>query len=142
MAYQLDPSKVLIWQAGRPAELWMSHRQWVGEFIDKYQLRPLTPDGYPYYQAPGHLAEPVIHAAAEHSERAESRPKWPWPWPFPGGIRIPHFHFGPDVYLVERKQWEEFSNRVVKDLQERLAQAKEISFEQTLALSEAVTAIR
>lgn len=142
MAYQLDPSKVLIWQAGRPAEIWMSHRQWVGEFIDKYQLDPLAPDAYPYYQAPGHLTELGTGAEAERSERAELRPKWPWPGPFPGGIRIPHFHYGADVYLVERKQWDEFSNRVVKDLHDRLGQAREISFEQTLALNEAITTIR
>lgn len=142
MAYQIDPSNLLIWKAGRPAELWMSHRQLVGEFIDKYKLEPLEPDAYPYYQPTGNRAEPGMGAEAELSKRAQLRPKWPWPSPFPGGIRIPHFHFGPDVYLVDRKQWDEFSGRVVKDLQERLGQAKAISFEQTLALNEAITAIR
>ncbi len=142
MAYQLDPTKVVIWQAGRPAEIWLSHRKLVRNIIRQYKLKPLPTDAYPYYQTPGQMAEFGVDLETAALKKAGKRARWIWPIPFPGGIRIPHLHFGGDVYLVERGQWAEFSEHVVADLRQRLKQANEISFEQTLALNEAVTAIR
>ena len=131
---QIDELKELKWLVGRPAELWLSQRVLVAKMIKEFDLKPLPVEDYPYLPMG---VEKAAEAAAMPmaSEKASLRIRWPFP--FPGGIRIPHFHFEGDVYLVESKQWEQFSTSVVKDVQQRLANASRVSFEQVLAIEEA-----
>ena len=55
-----------------------------------------------------------------------------WPFPFPGGIRGPHIHFEKNIYLLDEKQWRDFSGRIMKDIQSRIANANSVSFDQLL----------
>jgi hypothetical protein len=141
---QIDPTKLVIWKAGRPAELWLSHRELVAGFIKKHNLKPLEPESYPSMpvEMTGASEAMTLAAASSKSKQAEWVSRIPWPKPFPGGIRIPHFHFGPDLYLVDRDQWKEFSDMVVRDVGDRLGKAREIGFEQVLELTEGTASLR
>ena len=59
----------------------------------------------------------------------------------PGGIRIPHLHFRGDVYLLNEKQWKDFSIKVIKDFQAKLSRVNTVSFEQEMEISEAVDSL-
>lgn len=131
-------SRLLIWELGRPAELWLSYRGLISKLITQYKLKPLGSEAYPYLPMPG---EPGMAALAAAPEAGKKALRWPWPIPFPGGIRIPHLHFDRDIYLVEPKQWREFSQSVVKDIQQRLTDTAEVNFEQTLQLGEAAAGL-
>jgi hypothetical protein len=58
-----------------------------------------------------------------------------------GGIRIPHFHFGGDVYLLNEDQWRTFSSGLLKDFAKKLTGAKNISFSQLVDVADAVEEI-
>ena len=55
-----------------------------------------------------------------------------------GGIRVPHVHYEENVYLLTDKQWNAFSQKVIKNFQDKLSNAKGVNFEQLMKLSEAM----
>ncbi|PKM43843.1 MAG: hypothetical protein CVV05_13395 [Gammaproteobacteria bacterium HGW-Gammaproteobacteria-1] len=135
---ELDPIRVLKWKAGRPADIWLSHRDLVAGMIKKFNLKALEIDAYPSMPAAA-MPEAAVTATKSRSLAVEAKLRWPKP--FPGGLRIPHLHYGADIYLLDRAQWKEFSGTVLREAAERIAKAKEISFEQTLELTEAVNTL-
>ena len=58
-----------------------------------------------------------------------------------GGMRMPHFHLGDGIYAVDEKQWGQFTQRVMTDLSAKLANAKQVSFEQMMEVADAVQAL-
>jgi hypothetical protein len=139
---QLDLSKILIWRIGRPADIWLSHSALVANVIKKYRLKALDVASYPSMPA---MEAGMIEETAMMSTRTKAAttipPKLRWPRPFPGGLRIPHVHYGADIYLLNSVQWKAFSTDVLRDVTKRIASAKEISFEQTIELAEAVNTL-
>ena len=61
--------------------------------------------------------------------------------PFPGGLRVPHLHFNANVYVLTAKQWRDFSGPLMKDLGAKLAEAKEVNFDQVRAIAEMVDGV-
>lgn len=47
-----------------------------------------------------------------------------------GGMRAPHFHTGDQIYLVPEKAWAEFTREVKRDLSEKLAKVRRVSFDE------------
>ncbi len=137
---EFDPIKVLKWKAGRPADIWLSQRELVAATIKKFNLKALEVDAYPYMPAAAAMPEAAA-ATTTKSRSLAVEAKLRWPKPFPGGLRIPHLHYGADIYLLDRAQWKEFSATVLREAVDRIAKAKEISFEQTLELTEAVNTL-
>lgn len=135
---EFDPIKILKWKAGRPADIWLLQRELVAATIKKFNLKALEVDAYPSVPAAAAMSEA---ATATKSRSLAVEAKLRWPKPFPGGLRIPHLHYGADIYLLDRAQWKEFSATVLREAAERIAKAKEISFEQTLELTEAVNTL-
>jgi hypothetical protein len=135
---EFDPIKILKWKAGRPADIWLLQRELVAATIKKFNLKALEVDAYPSVPAAAAMSE-VATATKSRSLAVEAKLRWPKP--FPGGLRIPHLHYGADIYLLDRAQWKEFSGTVLREAAERIAKAKEISFEQTLELTEAVNTL-
>lgn len=139
---QLDSSKILIWRIGRPADIWLSHQGMVADVIKKYKLKALDVAAYPSVPT---MDMGVLEETAMMTTKAKSIPsvpaKLPWPRPFPGGLRIPHLHYGADIYLLDTRQWREFSAAVLTEVSKRIANAKEVSFEQALELAEAANTL-
>ena len=130
---RIESVRRLTWIYGRPAELWLSYRHLIADLIKKHKLPALPGEAYPYIPMAGEPGMAAFTNAPESGKRASG---WRWPIPFPGGIRIPHLHFNHDIYLLEHKQWKEFSGAVVKDVEQRLADVKEGSFDQIVELGQ------
>jgi len=135
---RIAPAKLFIWEFGRPAELWLSYRAVISKLITQFKLKPLPAEAYPYLPMAG---EAGMAASAQMLESGRRAARFHWPIPFPGGMRIPHLHFDRDVYLVDQKQWNEFSQAVVQDIQKRLAAAKEVGFDQVVQLGESAASL-
>ena len=58
-----------------------------------------------------------------------------------GGIRVPHVHLDGETYILTDKQWDEFSKGVMGSFQKKLANAKGVSFEKLMELSDVMTGI-
>jgi hypothetical protein len=56
-----------------------------------------------------------------------------------GGMKAPHIHLDGKIYLLNERQWAEFSTKVIVDFQERLDKAKSIliNFDQLTSVAEA-----
>jgi hypothetical protein len=58
-----------------------------------------------------------------------------------GGIRVPHIHYDEKIYLLNEAQWAEFSKGVISKAKAKLAEVKEISFDEALALGSITQAL-
>ena len=104
------------WIYGGPRDIWIRNEKLLGELIAKWKLQP-------YAQAGRNKAvtyDPDIR----------------------GGIRLAHLHANGNIYLVQEKQWKEFSGKVIKDFQVKLGSAQSVSFEQLMDISDAVEGVR
>ena len=82
--------------------------------INKFKLRPVPIDSL--------VAEDVFVAFETISERSQRIVRKL----FPRGIRIAHFHFEKDVYLLIKEQWKGFSGNIIRDFQEKLAKVNDM----------------
>lgn len=60
--------------------------------------------------------------------------------PFPGGWRSAHLHFDGDIYLLDHKQWREFSKARLEEFSHQLENTRTISFENFVEVGEALAA--
>ncbi len=116
---------------GIPAPIWVTYVDVIEGYINAQKLRPVAPEVYE-----GLIASAALPAAASR-EAVALFPKIP----FPGGIRLPHFHFKGQLYMLNSDQWKGFSDRIVKEFQAKLADGHKLNFEQVLDVSEAVSGI-
>jgi hypothetical protein len=113
---------------------WTMYRNDVAKFIEANDIKAVQTE----YQ---HMLQPEgTHSKSTNAEKIVIRPA-----PIPGGIRVPHLHCSGKLYLLTRKQWNDFSGQAVSAFKEKLAKANTVesppSFDQLMDLSEAVHAI-
>lgn len=53
-----------------------------------------------------------------------------------GGMKVPHLHFNGEIYVLNKKQWSEFSGEILKEFSKKLTETKTVSFGQLMDLSE------
>ena len=127
----INPFYYKRWLFGIPAPIWLNRMEMIEGFIKENGLQPAALETLPI--------SPLMNQAAG-AEIAERALKIRWPG-FPGGIKIPHLHFGGNVFVLKEELWQKFSAGLVKDLQGRLAKAKSVSFEQAMEISEAIDSL-
>ena len=54
--------------------------------------------------------------------------------PWNGGMKALHLHFEDKLYLIDEKQWAEISVRILADVKAKLANVKEVGFEEGVLL--------
>ena len=52
-----------------------------------------------------------------------------------GGIRVAHLHFNDKIYLLNEKQWAEFSHGVIADCKAKLEIVGQIDFQEAIVLA-------
>jgi len=122
----INPFLIRKWIFGIPAPFWLKNIKMIEQVIREQKLEPVPAESL--------MTEGPLAPMAGEQEKAIRI----WPRPIPGGIRIPHLHFRGDVYLLNESQWKEFSGKVVKEFQTKLARVNTVSFEQVMEISEAV----
>ena len=63
-----------------------------------------------------------------------------WWWKY-GGMKMAHVHLNGQIYLLKDEQWREFSKRILADIQNKLKDAKGVSFENTLDIVNSMESI-
>jgi len=110
-----------------PIDFWARRERMIGEFIQKNGLKPMDTSGYEF--------EAIAGAAEAKAEKAALPFRRP---PFPGGMRMPHLHFEGNVYALNEQQWQAFAGNVVKGLNEKLAKASALSFDDVRDIAEGI----
>jgi transposase len=75
-------------------------------------------------------------AGKENNE--ETNLEWQFKY---GGMKVPHLHINGEIYLMDKKQWNEFSGKIIKEFSKKLAEAKSVNFRQLTELSDAMSEI-
>jgi len=118
----------IIWIRGiPPVDFWIRREGMIGEFVQKNKLKPIDTLPYEFEGLTG-----AVEAREEKAVLPVRRPA------FPGGMRVPHLHFKGSVYALNEQQWRAFSGNVIKDLNEKLAQASVLSFDQVRDIAEGI----
>ena len=108
------------WKIGIPADCWLGEEELIGKFITANKLK---------------AAGKVAAGVAKSTAKAISIDNIIDPR---GGRKTPHLHFKGDIYLLDAKQWREFSTPVLKEMSARLAAVRSIPFESFIEVSQAV----
>lgn len=58
-----------------------------------------------------------------------------------GGMKAAHIHLDGRIYLLNQKAYKEFSQQLINDTRERLAEASSVSFRQILDIADATIGI-
>ena len=56
-------------------------------------------------------------------------------------MRVPHLHFGGDLFVLSPEQWKSFSGAVVNDLNNKLSAVSSLSFDQVRDIAEGLDKI-
>jgi hypothetical protein len=113
---------------GKPVDFWMVQARAVGQFIKANKIKPVAQEALRASSA-GEAPAKAVEIAAE-----------PWWWKY-GGMRVPHLHYGGELYLLDQEQWKAFSGGIVKEFSKKLAAANSVNFGQLMEISEAVNEI-
>jgi len=62
-----------------------------------------------------------------------NHPRWIY-----GGIRVPHLHYKDEIYLLDRDQWNTFSNSILSEVAKKIEQSSKVGFDQLIIMSESV----
>lgn len=115
--------EMLEWKNGGRWDIWAAEIPRVRNFIKEHNLTPLKDAPFQFQRE-------------SMAEKASGIPfYYPWPW---GGMKIAHLHFGRDIYLLNEKQWRDFSNQIMDSYKQKLANVKTVSFDQLMDFSDAV----
>lgn len=55
-----------------------------------------------------------------------------------GGMKVPHLHCNEKVYILDNEQWAKFSDNIIAHSRAKLANVKNISFEEGMLLESAI----
>lgn len=124
----------LEWQrfkAGGRRDFFIAYADRIGKFIEANKLKPVSEN---------HILSPQINIK-EIKLNIAALPSDLIPWWYKGGKKFAHLHYAGDAYLLNAKQWQDFSTQIVEDMSKKVAASKSISFDGVLELSDTISAI-
>lgn len=122
---------MLILKNGGRFDFWITHVEIVRVFIEKQKLQPISQE---------RIGQQVSARSFKAGDKKAIVPEYyiPWPFPFPGGIKVPHLHFGDDIYYLNNKQWREFSGTALKSLQDKFKNIGSVGYDGLMNLADAI----
>ena len=115
--------------SGLVADVWLEHARVVEKYITEKQLSPDT-EVLQFRAAKPEVAEKMSGEQAYADWQLKQ-----------GGIRVPHLHYKGELYLLNKKQWNEFSGEILKEFSKKLAETKTVNFGQLMDISETMNEI-
>lgn len=112
----------LYWKNGGRWDIWVREVSRVKSFIKENNLKPLRD-------------APFLLQGEAAAAKAGSFPIYPWP---NGGMKIAHLHFGRDIYVLNERQWKDFSTQIMDSYKEKLSKVNVVNFDQLMEFSDAV----
>lgn len=129
--YEIDHSRFILKNGGR-FDYWIINHSTIAEFIKEYNLKALGRE---------HLFSGIDEEMLANVKKLDASILYPYPWPFPpfpGGLKIPHLHYKNDIFVLKPKQWKDFSHKVIGEMQEKLASASRVGFEELMDITESL----
>ncbi|GEM_PF-4058190 len=166
MAYKQWTDRLLLKNGGR-FEFWISHLGVIEEFVAKYKIPRFDMEHYAAHHHISYMSSEIAENDANELRYFDIRPfpggrpfpdlrpfpgmimpmrfekeknelKYILPKPFPGGLRIPHLHLRDDIYILDQRQWADFTSTALDNFRARLDSIKSVDFDKLMELSEAI----
>ena len=115
--------------------IWMAWSTFIGKFIDERKIAPVASEHLPYHDE-GPTPQPMAEQRSEAQDLRFIRPR-----PFPGGLKIAHFHYKGEIYLLTESQWQEFTSKAMGMVQEKIQKAETITYQPLMELTQTALAI-
>lgn len=124
--YRIKPWEIY---GGRRA-FFVRYADLVANVVEELKLQPIQEQ----------FRSPAVRAMEKRATTAGEAAAYFDPDMF-GGKRFAHLHYRGEVYMLNREQWQAFTNKIKNDLVKRLQSSSAISVEQIQDLSDAVDPI-
>lgn len=114
------------WGGGMPPEVLIPNARKIGEFLKQHQIPAFNE-----------------HQISKDLELKLSTDPEPLPWiqqlqySVRGGMKVPHLHLADHIYLLNDKQWQEFSGMMLKSIKDKLDNTNKVNFDQLMTLASA-----
>jgi len=122
----ITPEEIHL-KVGKPRDFWLVNAAFIKEFIIKEKLKDVTETTVLPVKAAG---ENVLSANIV-KEYGDIR----------GGMRAPHLHYNGKVFMLDKKQWNKFSETILAQLREKLNSVNSVSFEQVMEISDTIDSL-
>lgn len=114
-------------KVGKPRDFWLVNSAFIKEFIIKEKLKDVTEATI----LPVKAASENVLSANIVKEYGDIR----------GGMRAPHLHYNGKVFMLDKKQWNKFSETILAQLREKLNSVNSVSFEQVMEISDTIDSL-
>ncbi|NYT02556.1 MAG: hypothetical protein GKC10_07355 [Methanosarcinales archaeon] len=118
---------------GGRRDIFMTHAVAIAKFIKTNKIEPVQKE----VLLSRNVAPVAVSAMGDIAESTTMRPWWIY-----GGMKVPHLHYKGEIYILNEKQWGDFSTMVLQEFRAKLADVKTVGFNQLMDLSDVVNDIR
>ena len=123
MSYSYED--MLYLKCGGRWEFWVSQINVIEQFMKSAAGRELI------------QVNAAAHSAAKQDMKASGKAIiWD---PTRGGMRMPHIHYAGEIYILNEKQWEDFSKLAMQALAEKMGKMQKVSFENVMQIAEGMS---
>lgn len=122
------------WKWGVPKDVLLIHSKEIAKFLLDNKIQPF--EEINVLESLGQTVA-VKKAAAKPSPDPWIQQRLP-DYSIWGGMKIPHLHYNGQVFMLDQKQWAAFSRVMLTKIREKLADTKEVSFDELMELSSVV----
>lgn len=116
--------------------IWVAQAKMIGQLIKEWKINPVPREHLPYHRYTM-MSQPVT----KHEAEAEERLTPIIPRPFPGGLKIAHFHYKGEIYLLNKEQWQEFTSLAIGMVKDKIQNAKTVNYKPLMELTETALAM-
>lgn len=116
----------IIWRHGGPRLIWRQNERLIWQIINKFNLKPMDTQKLMGLKT-------ISRTQAKELVNKNMVVKIP---PFPGGIKAAHLHYKGNIFELNKKQWADFSSKIIAEFQTKLSKVRTISFEKAIEISE------
>lgn len=132
------------WIVGMPADFWLVNEGLVAQFIRTNKLKPVSQESL------------LTNVGVTGAIAKTSRKRTPAMDRIDlertididhiiniyGGKRVPHLHYRGKIYLLNQRQWERFSSKIIKEFTAKLAKAKTVNFEHFMEMTDVMNLLQ
>jgi hypothetical protein len=119
-------SDMLYLKCGGRWEFWVNQINVIEQFMKSAAGKELT------------QVNVATHSAVKQEMKAASGKAILWD-PTRGGMRMPHLHYAGEIFLLNEKQWEDFSKLAMQALTEKMGKMQKVTFEKVMQIAEGMS---
>ncbi len=108
-------------------DYWIQNTEAVGDFVRKNELQPVSAAAIP-------AAVGEIGSTANANVKSPNASRHILDPGIRGGIHVPHLHCDGNMFMLNDKQWGEFSSKIISEAKAKLVKVNVVNFDQAMSV--------